>query len=177
MKKRCEVTLVIYELSIHEFVSLFSWKREDELKNKLRAIQKRSKFKLGSTFGGSLNNSNILVSLKNQMFLSTTSPKLRTKLFLVQNFRLFLKGLIYSPRVSPAMICVAWTWTWPWTGRGREGVVRSQSLLFLTLALYPLLIFIREKKQATDCLLKVIYKLECNQSRIANSVKNHQSRT
>ena len=87
MKKRCEVTLVIFELSIHEFVSLFSWKRVDELKNKLRATQKRSKFKLGSAFGGSLNNSNVLVSLKNQMPLTTTSPKLN--LFLVQNFRPF----------------------------------------------------------------------------------------
>ena len=41
MKKRCEATLVIFELSLDEFVSLFSWKRVEELKNKLRAINKR----------------------------------------------------------------------------------------------------------------------------------------
>lgn len=44
MKKRCEVTLVILELSIHEFVSLFSWKRVDELK-KIESHSK-SKFEL-----------------------------------------------------------------------------------------------------------------------------------
>ena len=60
MKKRCEVTLVIFELSIHEFVSLFSWKRIDKLKNKSQAI-KKIKFELGSAFGGSLHNSNVLV--------------------------------------------------------------------------------------------------------------------
>lgn len=46
MKKRCEVALVILKLSIHEFISLFSRKRVDELKNKLRAIKYRSKMLL-----------------------------------------------------------------------------------------------------------------------------------
>ena len=65
MKKRCEVTLVIFELSIHEFVSLFSWKRVEELKNKLR------KFELGSAIGGSFHYSNVLVILKNEILLIT----------------------------------------------------------------------------------------------------------
>ena len=35
MKERCEIALVILELSIHEFISLLSGKGVDELKSKL----------------------------------------------------------------------------------------------------------------------------------------------
>ena len=37
MKKRCEVALMIFKFRIHEFISLFSWKRVDELKKKPRS--------------------------------------------------------------------------------------------------------------------------------------------
>ena len=90
MKKRCEITLVIFELGVHEFVSLFSGKRVDELKNKLRAIQKGSKFELGSSFGGSMHENNVLVTLKKGMLLIATSPKL------VQNFNRLPKVDIFS---------------------------------------------------------------------------------
>ena len=46
MKKRCEKTLVILELSIHEFVSLFSWKRVDELKTNSEPFKRGSKVEL-----------------------------------------------------------------------------------------------------------------------------------
>ena len=71
MKKRCEVAFVFLELSIHEFVSLFSRKRVDELKNKLVAFKNRMKTLLTEprrAFSGSLHENDVRVIIKKECF-------------------------------------------------------------------------------------------------------------
>ena len=106
------------------------------------------------------------------LLLITTSPETRIKLSLVQNFRPFSLIYMYSLRVSRAIISSKHK-EGAWTRRGCHIPISSR----LNPRPLPTFHFKYKGKTVYKLALKVIYKLECNQSTTANSIKNHQSRT